>query len=285
MPAAAGMYFAQFDNGQKDHPPVILLHGAGGNHLVWPAAIRRLNGQRVFAVDLPGHGRTGGVGLQSISAYADQMVEFLAALGLFQAVFVGHSMGGAIALDLAVRHPEHVAGLGLISSGAYLGVDPVMLDNFSTPFTLSGAFYTFQKRAFGPNASPALIERCISSMRETRPSVLAADWQACANFDLREVITQVSAPAWVIVGAQDRLTPVAYSHFLAGSLPAARLQVIPDAGHMVILEHPDKVAQGLQQFLTALQAARFSARARASAQTPPGIHVSEPNQINKIRRD
>ena len=269
MPTAAGIYFALFDGGQKEQPPVILLHGAGSNHLVWPAALRRLGGQRVFAVDLPGHGRTPGFGLQSISAYADQMVEFLAALGLYQAVFVGHSMGGAIAVDLAVRHPAHVSGLGLIATGAYLGIPADMQEAFSSSFSLSNAFHLFQQRAFGSSASPALIERCMSGLKESRPSVLAADWQACAAFDQRLSVGQINAPAWVIVGSEDRLTPPAFAHFMAGQLPAARLQVIPNAGHMVILEQPERVAHGLQQFLAAMTSARFaSARVTATVTTP-----------------
>ncbi len=277
MPTAAGIYFALSEGGHNEQAPVILIHGAGSSHQVWPAAIRRLAGQRVYAVDLPGHGRTPGIGLQSISAHADQMVEFLAALGLYQAVFVGHSMGGAIALDLAVRHAEHVAGLGLIASGAYLGVQTDLLNAFSNTFTLNGAFHLFQQRAFGAAAPASMTEKCMSAMREVRPSVLAADWYACSTFDVREAAGQISAPAWVIVGSEDRICPVVYSHFLAGKLPAARMQIIGGAGHMVILEQPQRVAQGLQQFLTALHASRFTA-ARVRSTNPQGeiVHPTTP---------
>jgi pimeloyl-ACP methyl ester carboxylesterase len=265
MPSAAGMYFAMNDGGQKEQPPVILLHGAGSNHKIWPAAIRRLPGQRVFAVDLPGHGHSPGFGLQSIDAYADQMVELLAALGLYQAIFVGHAMGGAVAINLAVRHSAHVAGLGLVSSGAYLGVPQDLLDAFSNPLTLQHAFHLFQQRAFNAavagsvgGAQASIVERCLSTLKECRPSVLASDWQASAAFDLRSEINQVNVPGWVIVGTEDHLTPVAYSHFLAGHLPAGHLQIVPGAGHMVILEQPDQVAHSLQHFVTALTSARMA---------------------------
>lgn len=270
MPTAAGIYYAQYDEGHKDQPPVILIHGAGSSHLVWPSEIRRLAGQRVLAVDLPGHGKSAGVGLQSISSVANQIVEFLAALGLYQAVFVGHSMGGAVALDLAIRHPEQVAGLGLISTGAYLGVDPSFLENLSNPLTAPTALAVFRQRAFGPRVNPALVERCMQTISDTRTSVLYGDWCACAEFDQRESISRAEAPAWVIVGSEDQLTPVAYAHFLAERLPAARLQIIPGAGHMALLEHPARIAQGLQQFLAALAAAR-SAAARVRLPTPAPV--------------
>jgi pimeloyl-ACP methyl ester carboxylesterase len=259
MPTQAGIYYAQFDEGRKDDPPVIFMHGAGSSHLTWPAALRRMADQRVLAVDLPGHGKSAGVALQSVAAYTNQMMEFLTALGLYQAVFVGHSMGGAIALDLAIQHPSHVAGLGLIGTGAYLGIDQGMLDDLANPITAPTGLQFFASHAFGPGSSPALAERCLKTMKETRPSVLYGDFRACAGFDQREAVNRIEAPTWIIAGAEDRLTPLAYAHFLAERIPAARLQVLSGAGHMVYLERPAQVAQGLQQFLIALRAARFSA--------------------------
>jgi len=275
MPTAAGIYYAQFDEGRKDEPPIILIHGAGSNHLIWPADIRRLPGQRVLAVDLPGHGKSSGISQQALSIYADQMVDFLAALGLYQAVFIGHSMGGAIALDLAARHPEQVAGLGLIATGAYLGVDASFLENLSHPVMVPTALHQFQTKAFGPHAAPTLIEQCMQAMKEVRSSVLYGDWRACAKFDLREAVAKIEAPAWVIAGSEDRLTPIAYSHFLAERLPAARLQIIPGAGHMVLVEQPERVAQGLNQFLGALSAARYAA-AR--------VHLPNPAALARYQR-
>lgn len=271
MPTASGIYYAQFDEGNRDQPPVILIHGAGSSHTIWPAGIRRLPGQRVMAIDLPGHGRSDGVAQQSISGYADLLVEFLGALGLYQGVFVGHSMGGAIALELAARHPAHVAGLGLIATGAYMGVDPLFMEALANPVTAPSAMITFQNQAFGPNTPPILAERCMQTIKETRPSVLYADWRACADFDLRESVIRIEAPAWIIAGSDDRVTPLPFANFLASRMPAARLQIIPGAGHMAHLEFPERVAQGLQQFLSALTAARIAA-ARVHLPKPAPVH-------------
>jgi pimeloyl-ACP methyl ester carboxylesterase len=178
-------------------------------------------------------------------------------------------MGGAVALDLAIRHPVHVAGLGLISTGAYLGVDPGFLENLSNPLTVPNALHAFRSRAFSQSAAPALTDRCMQAMKETRTSVLYGDWRACAAFDQRESIGRVEAPAWVIAGSEDRLIPIAYAHFLAGRMPAARLQIIAGGGHMALLEQPGQIANGLTQFLSALSAARFAAaRVRLPAPAP-----------------
>jgi pimeloyl-ACP methyl ester carboxylesterase len=279
MPTLAGIYYAQFNEGRKDEPPVVLIHGAGSSHLAWPSEIRRLPGQRVLAVDLAGHGKSSGVAQQSIHAHTEQMVDFLAAMGLYQAVFVGHSMGGAIALDMAVRHPTHVAGLGLIATGAYLGIDPGFLENLSNPLTVSSALQFFAARAFGAQCSPGLIERCMLVMKATRTSVLYGDWRACAQFDLREEVPHIEAPAWVIAGSEDQLTPLAYAHFLADRIPAARLQTIAGAGHMVFLEQPARVAQGLMQFLTALSATRFATE-REQLPVPTPAHIYQRKDVN-----
>lgn len=89
MPIAAGLYYAYSEGGNQGaastlQPPVILIHGAGSSHLGWPAALRRLPGCRVLALDLPGHGRSAEVGLQSLDATADRLVDFLEAIGLYQ---------------------------------------------------------------------------------------------------------------------------------------------------------------------------------------------------------
>jgi 3-oxoadipate enol-lactonase/4-carboxymuconolactone decarboxylase len=190
-------------------------------------------------------------------------------------------MGGAIALDLAVHHPTHVAGLGLIATGAYLGVDPGFLENLSNPLTVPSALQYFAARAFGSQCPPVLVERSIQALRDTRTSVLYGDWHACAQFDLREAVPHIEAPAWVITGGEDQLTPLAYAHFLADRIPAARLQTIPGAGHMVFLEQPGKVAQGLMQFLNALSAARFaSGRVQLPVPTPTPASIYQRKDFN-----
>ena len=124
MPTAANLHY--FTSGSQDYnrPPVLLIHGAGGHHLYWPPQIRRLSNHRVFAMDLPGHGQSDGIGRDRIEDYVDDVVAFMAAVGLNAAVWIGHSMGGAIALHAAVHRPRRVLALGLVGCGARMRVDP-----------------------------------------------------------------------------------------------------------------------------------------------------------------
>jgi len=252
MPTVADIYYHPYQQNKTDSPPIVLIHGAGGNHLYWPFEIRRLPDHRIFALDLPGHGKSGGRGLQTIQAYALSILDWMAALGFHQAVFVGHSMGGAIALTLALKHPEQVRGLGLISSGARLRVTPAILENTASPQSLSSALSAITSLVFSRNADPRLVELAARRMAETRSTVLHGDFMACNTFDAMESIAAIRTSTLVICGQEDQLTPMRYSQYLADHIPGALLKIIPKAGHMVMLEQPISVANALSDFLATI---------------------------------
>jgi len=249
MPAAANLYYSQSARGVEGRPSLVLIHGAGGSHLSWPADLRRLAGWDVLAIDLPGHGRSTGFSQQSIQRYADQLVNFLAEVNIHQAILAGHSMGGAIAIQTTLDTPGLVAGLGLVSTGAFLGVQPALLETFSNPLAMPQALEEFRRLAFSPETPPGLVEQRMNILQQGRSNVLAGDWQACAAFDQRDQIERITCPAWVVVGADDHLTPLPYAHFLAAQLGNVKLTVIPHAGHMVIVEKPGELVEGMREFL------------------------------------
>ena len=154
MPIAENIFYFAHEAGGKDRPPVVLIHGAGGTYLNWPSEIRRLPGYRVYAVDLPGHGKSPGRGLQTIPAYGEAVLAWLEAIELHRAVFVGHSMGGAIIQHLAINHADQVLGLGLVGTGARLRVHPEILTNTATENTFRTAVDTIVQWAFSPQAPP-----------------------------------------------------------------------------------------------------------------------------------
>ncbi|MGH7320981.1 MAG: alpha/beta fold hydrolase, partial [Candidatus Rokuibacteriota bacterium] len=102
--------------------PLVLIHGAAGRGTIWSPQLAGLEAvARVLAIDLPGHGATGGGG-DSIRDYAAWVMTFLDAAGLARVVLGGHSMGGAIAQTIALAHPDRLDGLVLIGTGARLRV-------------------------------------------------------------------------------------------------------------------------------------------------------------------
>jgi pimeloyl-ACP methyl ester carboxylesterase len=250
MPLVAGIYYYAHEGGEQQSPPIVLIHGAGGSHLSWPPDIRRLNGHRTYAVDLPGHGKSAeGCGQQTIEGYAANLLSWLSALGWHRAIFVGHSMGGAIALHLGVFHPEHVAGLSIIASSYRLPIPATTLEDIANPATYSRGVQAVVNGSFHPQTDARTIELTLQRTKENRPSVLYGDLLACNQFDLSHRLTEIKAPTLVLCGAGDHITPLRQGQYLADRIPRARLEIIPYAGHMLPLERPQAVAQALHLFI------------------------------------
>jgi pimeloyl-ACP methyl ester carboxylesterase len=186
---------------RRGGPALILIHGAGGSHLHWPAALRRMPGATVYAVDLPGHGRSEGPGREHIEDYVADIVRFMDAVGVSRGVLVGHSMGGAIAQMTALMAPERVAGLVLVGTGARLRVAPALLDGILQD--ARGALALITEWAWGPEADPAMVARGRQMMARVNPRVVWGDFAACDRFDIRERVGEITAPALVITGSED----------------------------------------------------------------------------------
>jgi len=252
MPTAAGLHYFLHEGGSVLRPPLVLIHGAGGDHLSWPPEVRRLPAHRVITLDLPGHGKTDGPGCQSIDDYAHGIVRFLDVSGFSRAVFVGHSMGGAIALALALNYPGRVAGIGLISTGACLPLPSSIIENATNQSTLMLAIKSLQELYLGPQTSPALSEINFKRLTETRQPLLLGDLVACDRFDLTGRLGAIRSPALVVCGTEDKLTPLRFSEFLSSQIPGAALQTVEGAGHMLIQEQPVRLARLISVFLATI---------------------------------
>lgn len=253
MPISSGLYYFSHGEDKGDKPPVILIHGAGGTHLHWPPQIRRLAGQRVFAPDLPGHGKSKGVAIQDVWEYSAVVAKFMEGLKLKKAVFVGLSMGSAIALQMALRYPKRVLGLGLLGSGAKLRVAPAVLESSTNPSAFLATVHMVVENSYSPDVLPHVKELAIKQLEETRPSVLHSDFLACDAFDVMQKVSKIHVPTVLICGAEDRMTPVRHSEYLRDHIEGARLEVIKGAGHMVMIEKPDETAEILEEFLNSIQ--------------------------------
>lgn len=264
MPFNAEIYYRHSHEGNGESAPIVLIHGAGGMHLHWPAQIRRMAGHRIFALDLPGHGKSEGRGQQTIEAYCQNIIEWMETIQIYRAVFVGHSMGGAIALTMALKNPQHVVALGLVGTGARLRVAPLILENSANSTTFPVAIKAIMEKAFSPKTDPHLVELAAQRMGIIRPTVLHGDFLACNGFDVMESVRKIRFPTLVICGQDDQFTPTRYSQYLADQIPRAEIKIIPNAGHMVMLEQPQTVAAELSAFLSTLS---YS----------PGYSIENPN--------
>lgn len=227
--------------------PLVLIHGAGGTHMHWPAHLRRLPDWTVYAVDLPGHGKSKGPGRDTIAAYREVVYAFCLALGIERIVLAGHSMGSAITLDFALHYPQRLAGMVLVGGGARLRVAPAILEGLRADFPATAKLITEWTH---DQRTPDQLKRLyLQRLLENDPNVLYCDFFACDTFDLRADLARIRTPALVVCGTTDQMTPVKYSEFLVQNLPNARLVLLPDAGHMAMLEAPEDTAAAVEKFL------------------------------------
>ena len=103
------------DAGTAAEPVLLLVHGAGGTHLVWNAPIRRLPNVGIVAPDLPGHGKSPEPSRDTVKAYADDMIALMDAMAIDRDCILGYSLGGAIALQTGLRQSEPLAGIVALS--------------------------------------------------------------------------------------------------------------------------------------------------------------------------
>ncbi len=221
-------------------PPLVLIHGAGGQHLNWPPQIRRLDRVPVYAPDLPGHGQSEGEGRQSIGAYVTDVLAFLDALGLKQVIVGGHSMGGAIAIQIALEHPERVRGLILAATGARLRVSPELLNRVLTDYDAAIDFIV--DHTYGPEADDELKYLARLELRRARPAVIHGDYLACDSFDVMDKISGIKVPTLILTGDKDQMTPPKYSAYLAEQIAKADRVALDPAGHMILSEFPEQAA-------------------------------------------
>ena len=228
-------------------PPVVLVHGAGGNHLVWPAQVRHLANTAVFALDLPGHGASPGPSSNEISVYSEIVRDFVDSLELPWFLLVGHSMGGAIALDFALAYGHRLAAIVVMGGGARMRVAPALMEGVLHDFDAATAQIT--EYCYHPDTPAAEKELYLRHLRENDPHVLYGDFVACHNFDVVDRLAALATPALFICGRQDRMTPLERSIYLHNHVAGSELLVIEDAGHNVMIERPQTVADALQTFL------------------------------------
>ncbi len=249
MPATGSLFYFGHQTQALDQLPVFFIHGAGGTHMHWPPHLRRLAGCRIYAPDLPGHGKSGGVGRSSIEEYVRDLVEFMSFVDIPSAVWIGHSMGSAIALAIAILHPGKVKALVLIGSGARLRIHREILSLVSEPKLLDRAVGLMIERLYGNTIDPELRELGYKQMLANRPGVIYGDLLACDNFDIRDQLNKVLQPALILCGREDRMTPVKFSEYLAANISHSILHIHQVAGHMIMLEQPAWVQTEIENFL------------------------------------
>ncbi len=249
MPYLNEIYYIKSQGANVPKTPIILIHGVGGTHLSWPAKIRRLVGYDVYAIDLPGHGKSKGTAAQTIQQYTPRLIDFLAGLNLYRAILMGQSLGSAIALQMALDAPEHTVGVGVIAGAASYQIQSGFLQEFRSGLTLPTALQKLKKLLTNtPTAQEIFEEKPLTTA--VHASLWYTDWCACAHFDVRSRLHEIKQPIFIAAGRQDQVVPFQHSAFLANQIPHAALIDYKHSGHLLALEEPERLSVDIQQFLS-----------------------------------
>ncbi len=216
---------------------IVFLHGAGGSSTLFGnqfQAFREL--ANCYFLDLPGHGGSlRPIEEPSIEMYAEEVNHFINYLPA-PAVLVGHSMGGTVALRVALSNPDLIQYLILAGTGCRLAVSEKILTGLETEY--EATVEKILRYCFSRSVDPELFARARDEVRKVDPGIVRADFRACNVFDCCNRLKEINIPALIICGDNDVMTPPAHSQQLQTSISGARLHVIPGGSHMLMLERP-----------------------------------------------
>lgn len=255
-------------------PPLVLLHGLGDSAMSWQWVLPELaRTHRVFAPSLPGFGTSAKPSVvYSPEFFTSCMTAFLDTLELEQAVVVGNSLGGLVALRLALAAPGRVPALGLVdSAGLGREVTPAMrlltvgaIGTFVTAWnsTALGAWQwalgvsalLFAHPTRVPRAWLAQLYRMarvpgyLEATVATARSEITLKGQRDREI-LLDALPRLTMPVLVVWGERDRVVPPAHAQAAVEHLPRGRLALIPDSGHLPQVERPEHFTAALSRFL------------------------------------
>ena len=242
-------------------PSLVFIHGAMNDHSVWTLLARSFahHGWNVFAVDLPGHGRSAGPVLPSVEACAAWIWSLLDAAGVQQAALAGHSMGSLIALEAASQQPERATRLAMVGTAYPMKVSDALLatarDEPLKAIDMVNAFshssWASKPSYPGPGAwlhggSRALMRRMLAG--QTEVNLFAHDFKVCDSYaGGLEAAAKVSCPASLLLGERDQMTSPKQTASLIEALQP-RVFRLP-AGHALMAEAPEQMLSAMREAL------------------------------------
>ncbi|WP_322487269.1 alpha/beta hydrolase [Chloroflexus sp.] len=243
-------------------PVIVFLHGWGAFKELWWSTLRDLGRDyRCFAIDMPGHGESQIGRADRIEAIAELVAEFCRDLDLTTITLVGHSMGGSVAVELTLRHPELVQRLALIDAAVDAYRMPAYTRTYLLPNAGWAAFRLSQAvgRAFRPLGQRVPHEhgggwirpwlRRASYLATFNPEGLYRILRSLFATRADDRLQQIRVPVLVMTGQFDSLAPPAHARRLADVIPGAQYVMIPASLHNPMDERPRAFTRALRQFL------------------------------------
>jgi len=239
---------------------LLLIHGFPLSGRLWEPTIERLSdAAQLIVPDLRGMGRSTPTPSATMRDYVDDLVALLDDLGQKRpVVLIGLSMGGYVAFDFVRRHSARVRGLVLVDTRAEADTAAARANRVAMieQVRANGSGVVANaliEKLFAPEAPPALKTGWNRIMAETDPKGVIAALEAMADRpDSMKTLENIKVPTLIVVGEHDQITPPDAAREMAARCPAARLLVVPGAGHMTPVEAPDAFAEALRTYLDEL---------------------------------
>jgi 3-oxoadipate enol-lactonase len=241
-------------------PALLFLHGIGGDAECFRPQLTYFGRSfRAIAWNMPGYGETPLLPHTTFPALADAVAALLDARGIARVHLVGHSLGGMIAQEFAVRHPGSLASLTLSGTTAAFGrPDGDFQRDFIrqrlAPLEAGKAMADLATRLVGglvgPTPDPNGMAIALASMSRVPPETYRAALECLVGFDRRDALPHIAVPTLLIAGGADTTAPATVMERMAAKIPGARFVTIPGAGHLANLEQPAAFNRVLEEFLS-----------------------------------
>jgi pimeloyl-ACP methyl ester carboxylesterase len=235
---------------------LILVHGAGGVSTYWFNQLSGLSHElKVIAMDLPGHGKSEPLkGKPSIERYAEHVCDLIKEMKLGKVTLLGHSMGGLIAQQIALSHPEILEKLIIVDSSAKFPGRPQFADTFRHGAAIDInkiASQFFSEKTLRKVDAISLLREIIGDIDpDFALNVLLQDFKLAGSADFTGRLKAISVSTLIVHGADDIL-PISLANYLHDNIKGSKLEVIPDAGHMVMMEKPAEFNNAIMRFIKA----------------------------------
>lgn len=227
---------------------LVFIHGAGSSSMAFYYQLRHFRNSK--AIDLPGH--PYGKPCTSIDGYVEWVRGFNTARRYKDVVLCGHSMGGAIAMQYALRYPDELKGLILMGTGARLKVNPMYLKQCREPGK-DNAEWLKRQKSYYEGVESDIYQVLVRRAEEIGPLVELNDLMSCDQFDIMQDVGNIRLPTDIICGDADDMTPVKYSNYLAQMIEGSSEAIIPEADHYVQLKKYQQVNARIEKFLSSLK--------------------------------